>query len=136
MLTLLEDEEWSKWSDADIARQCVVDDKTVAKYRNSIIGNSEDKATRKVKRGNQEYEMKTGSRLVMSWSGVIGDFVGTNVSTIDSQLIAGQGFNMYSRARERTRTADLRITSALLYQLSYPGLITKYTYLSARSAKL
>ncbi len=33
VLTLLNDEEWSAWSDREIARQCQVSPKTVSKYR-------------------------------------------------------------------------------------------------------
>jgi len=62
--TLLLDEEWCQWSDRAIARQCQVNDKTVAKIRrelaedNSICGNPQIKRnhTRKVKRGEQVYE--------------------------------------------------------------------------------
>ncbi len=58
------DEEWCQWSDRAIARQCQVNDKTVAKIRrelaedNSICGNPQMKAnhTRKVKRGEKVYE--------------------------------------------------------------------------------
>jgi hypothetical protein len=34
--TLLQDEEWSKWSDREIGRHCCVDHKTVASVRNSL----------------------------------------------------------------------------------------------------
>jgi len=34
--TLLNDEEWSKWSDSEIGRRCFVSHKTVAKYRPSL----------------------------------------------------------------------------------------------------
>lgn len=40
VMTLLQDEEWGKWSDSDIARQCRVDHKTVAAIRISL-GNSQ-----------------------------------------------------------------------------------------------
>lgn len=35
--TLLEEEEWSKWSDREIARKCVVDGKTVARLRSELV---------------------------------------------------------------------------------------------------
>lgn len=38
VLTLLEDEEWSHWSDREIARRCVVSPSTVAKYRAELDG--------------------------------------------------------------------------------------------------
>lgn len=42
VLTLLEDSEWSQWSDRKIAEACGVSDKTVAACRAAIFGNSED----------------------------------------------------------------------------------------------
>jgi len=36
VLTLLEDQQWSKWSDSEIARRCGVDHKTVSSYRASL----------------------------------------------------------------------------------------------------
>ncbi|MBN2583982.1 MAG: hypothetical protein JXL80_13035 [Planctomycetes bacterium] len=37
VLTLLEDDKWSKWSDSDIARQCCVNQSTVTRHRTSLI---------------------------------------------------------------------------------------------------
>ena len=61
VLTLLEDEEWSKWSDREIAEKCEVTHPFVSKMRSSLSGNDYQIESRKVKRGNQEYEMKTGN---------------------------------------------------------------------------
>jgi len=36
VMTLLEDGEWSQWSNAEIGRRCAVDEKTAAKYRKEI----------------------------------------------------------------------------------------------------
>ncbi|MFP4225036.1 MAG: ParB N-terminal domain-containing protein [Phycisphaeraceae bacterium] len=36
--TLLEDEEWGKWSDREIARRCGVDHKTVGRLRDELTG--------------------------------------------------------------------------------------------------
>lgn len=60
ILTLLNDEEWSQWSDTKIADQCQVDRSTVGVYRRelSIMGKSHDRPTRKVQRGTQVYEQK------------------------------------------------------------------------------
>lgn len=60
VLTLLNDEEWSQWSDTKIADQCQVDRSTVGVYRRelSIMGKSHDRPTRKVQRGTQVYEQK------------------------------------------------------------------------------
>ncbi len=38
VMTLLQDEEWAKWSDREIARRCKVDHKTVGKIRTSLTG--------------------------------------------------------------------------------------------------
>jgi hypothetical protein len=57
VMTLLEDEEWSKWSDSEIARRCAVDHKTVAGYRGSILGISQDSGRRTVSRHGHRYEM-------------------------------------------------------------------------------
>jgi hypothetical protein len=60
VLTLLNDEEWSQWSDTKIADQCQVDRSTVGVYRRelAIMGKSHDRPTRKVQRGTQVYEQK------------------------------------------------------------------------------
>lgn len=58
--TLLKDEEWSQWSDREIARQCKVSTPTVAKDRKSICKSFTDKP-KKVKRGNQEYTVNTSN---------------------------------------------------------------------------
>jgi len=38
VLKLLKDKEWSQWSDREIARQCRVDHKTVARIRGELSG--------------------------------------------------------------------------------------------------
>lgn len=61
----LQDEEWSKWSNREIAKQCKVDHKTVGKYRRELAEESvtgefpsyEDQGSRKVQRGGTIYEM-------------------------------------------------------------------------------
>jgi len=55
---LLDDLEWSEWSDSDIARACKVSSVFVNKFR-KIIKGDEIPAIRKVKRGDTEYEMDT-----------------------------------------------------------------------------
>jgi hypothetical protein len=60
VMTLLNDEEWSHWSDVKIAARCGVTDKTVARYRpESILGNSEDRKTRTAERDGKQYPIKT-----------------------------------------------------------------------------
>lgn len=51
VMTLLNDEEWGKWSDSEIARRCEVDHKTVAAYRSSL-GNFPSERMRVDKHGN------------------------------------------------------------------------------------
>jgi hypothetical protein len=69
-MTLLNDPEWSTWSDNQIALRCQVDHKTVARHRDQLIdgkstaqsashlGNSQDRP-RTVKRGASTYTQKT-----------------------------------------------------------------------------
>ncbi|MCJ2059176.1 hypothetical protein MKL09_21870 [Methylobacterium sp. J-048] len=63
VLMLLDDEEWSQWSDREIGRQCVVDGKTVTRMREELgqqhLRNSAD-APRTVSRGGKDYTMDTG----------------------------------------------------------------------------
>jgi ParB-like chromosome segregation protein Spo0J len=55
---LLDDFEWSEWSDSDIARACKVSSVFVNKIRKLLKGD-EVPAVRKVRRGDTEYEMDT-----------------------------------------------------------------------------
>lgn len=61
--TLLEDPEWSQWSDREIARRVRVHHGTVAKYREEISGGYLDKSPdsheRKVERGGTTYTQNT-----------------------------------------------------------------------------
>lgn len=58
VMLLLEDEEWRRWSDREIARRCGVDDKTVSSVRKSICGNSAD-TKRQTRRNGVVYEIET-----------------------------------------------------------------------------
>ena len=60
VLTLLNDEEWSQWSDREIARRCEVSPKTVSKYRDDASVEI-PQIERKVKRGDQEYTVNTSN---------------------------------------------------------------------------
>lgn len=53
IMTLLQDPEWGKWSDREIAQHCKVDHKTVGKIRGSLTGEfpSEKEHTYKTKHG-------------------------------------------------------------------------------------
>lgn len=60
--TLLRDAEWSKWSDSEVARRCVVDHKTVSAIKadltsRGILGNP--KIERKVERNGTTFTMNT-----------------------------------------------------------------------------
>lgn len=57
VLTLLNDAEWSKWTDRQIARRCRVSDKTVAKYRPAASADR-PQIERKVQRGGTIYTQK------------------------------------------------------------------------------
>lgn len=61
VLLMLNDPEWGQWSDHAIAKKCGVTNKTVASYRQSILGNSLDSppTTRKVERAGKVYEQDT-----------------------------------------------------------------------------
>jgi hypothetical protein len=65
VMTLLNDPEWSTWSDNAIARACGVSDKTVSNHRPAIFGNSEDAtataSTRVVERGGKTYVQNTAN---------------------------------------------------------------------------
>lgn len=55
---MLKDEEWSKWSDREIARQCKVSHPMVGDVRTGLSGNSStcEAETRTARRGDQVYE--------------------------------------------------------------------------------
>jgi len=57
VLTLLRDEKWSQWSNAEIARRAGVSDYLVARIRDEI--GDKAPAKRKAKRGDTEYEIDT-----------------------------------------------------------------------------
>ncbi|EDM70689.1 probable streptomycin biosynthesis operon possible regulatory protein [Roseobacter sp. AzwK-3b] len=65
VMTLLEDGEWSQWSDREIARQCGVSPPTVAKYRGEIsrahLSKFTDSDERKVERGGKTYTQNTAN---------------------------------------------------------------------------
>lgn len=57
--TLLRDEEWSKWADREIGRQCKVDHKTVSKIRNDLSGEIPQTEERLVERKGVKYSQNT-----------------------------------------------------------------------------
>src|ERR1700756_122323 len=61
--TLLRDDEWSKWSDREISRQCGVGNKFVGDVRASIcVPNTDTQpATRTVERKGKTYEQKVSN---------------------------------------------------------------------------
>lgn len=58
ILVLLEDFEWSEWTDVKIAEQCGVSSMFVGKVRKELNGDAQTE--RKVIRGDTEYVMNTG----------------------------------------------------------------------------
>jgi hypothetical protein len=61
VMILLNDEEWHRWSDTEIARRSGVSVPTVGRHRpGSIYNNVIDSGERKVKRGDREFVQKTG----------------------------------------------------------------------------
>lgn len=60
VLTLLNDKEWSKWSDREIARRCAVDHKTVAANRPKLSGEV-PQIERTVSRKGTTYQQNTAN---------------------------------------------------------------------------
>lgn len=65
VMVLLNDPEWSKWSDRDIARQCSVDHKTVGKYRSEVTGELPSETSR-------TYTTKHGTTATMKTANIGG----------------------------------------------------------------
>lgn len=60
VMTLLQDEEWSKWSDREIARRCAVSNRFVTSLRNELsVNDTQIKRERKVNRGGTTYTQNT-----------------------------------------------------------------------------
>jgi hypothetical protein len=60
-MRLLDDSEWAGWNDSKIARHCAVDHKTVAAYRPSILGISQEGRLRLVERGGVTFAQNTAA---------------------------------------------------------------------------
>lgn len=66
VLRLLEDEEWSTWSDRKIADHCMVDHTTVAKLRKNVTGGiASDTEKPQQNQGVRKYHDKHGNESVM-----------------------------------------------------------------------
>ena len=61
VMKLLLDEEWSGWSDREIARRCKVSHETVRRLRGSICHKMTDSRPRKVRRNGAVYEQDTAN---------------------------------------------------------------------------
>lgn len=62
VMTMLEDPEWSQWSNREIARRCRVDKNTVAKWRDRLSGDfTRCEPPRKAKRNGKEYTVDTSN---------------------------------------------------------------------------
>jgi uncharacterized ParB-like nuclease family protein len=62
VMALLQDEEWGRWSDREIARRCAVSHTLVANLRAELSGNGCQIETRRVQRNGTEYTMATPQR--------------------------------------------------------------------------
>lgn len=58
--TLLRDDEWSRWSNVEIAKRCIVSEYLVREVR-PIFDLNEDSRTRTVQRGDATYTQNTGN---------------------------------------------------------------------------
>lgn len=70
--TLLEDVEWAKWSDREIARRCAVSDRLVNSIRPTASANNSQMETRLVERNGTVYEQRTeniGRRAIITNEG-------------------------------------------------------------------
>lgn len=59
VLTLLDDEEWSQWSDREIARKCAVSPSFVGAIRGASVHGGQIAETRTVQRNGATYQQKT-----------------------------------------------------------------------------
>lgn len=59
VLTLLEDAEWSQWSNREIARRCAVSEGFVRSLRDPICAQNADSAVRTVERSGTVYQQNT-----------------------------------------------------------------------------
>lgn len=64
VMRLLEDEEWGKWSDREIARRCGVDDKTVGKYRREVTAENPQLDA------DRTYTTKHGTKATMNTANI------------------------------------------------------------------
>ena len=106
VLTLLEDAEWSQWSDREIARRCAVDHKTVAKVRAEVTGEipSED--------DRRNYTTKHGTQATMNTVNIgAGSKPDQEVTTPEPQENKGETAETASQVttpskRDQERPAD------------------------------
>ena len=68
VLTLLEDEKWSQWSDNDIAKRCGVDHKTVSSHRASLGNFPSEKSSPGPSR--RTYKSKHGTVATMNTANI------------------------------------------------------------------
>ncbi len=60
VMTLLRDEEWSGWTDSEIARRCAVHHSTVAAVRSSLANSASEQPT------TRTYTTKHGTTATMN----------------------------------------------------------------------
>ena len=66
VLTMLEDEEWSRWSDNEIARRCAVGNEMVSRTRRSLCESQSEKSPRKPR----TYKTKHGTKARMNTANI------------------------------------------------------------------
>lgn len=106
--TLLKDEEWSKWSNREIARRCMVDEGTVRKIRAEL--SAELPQMRTVERGGVSFEM---------------DVSGMRREDFDGLSAAGK-LRLQQRLEERAqrqREAEERRAAEALSRQEEPALV-------------
>ncbi len=97
VMTLLEDAEWSKWSDREIARQCVVSPSTVSAYRKDLTVQLDSEP----EIAERNYTTKHGTEAVMNTA---------NIGKTRRELDRDQGTQEQLRKQKRTiesRPADI-----------------------------
>ena len=116
VMTLLKDEEWSQWSDREIARQCKVHHSTVSKIRKNLTGylasdttnGDKNNLTRNVSSdaecvASQALDLKSRERRDTTNSDK--DNLTNNVIS-DAECVASQALDLKSRERRDTTNGD------------------------------
>lgn len=107
VMTLLQDPEWGKWSDREIARYCKVDHKTVGKIRTCLTGEFPSDKQR-------TYQTKHGTIAQMQVDSIGGKNNSTNDLTFTANFISPVGESQEQRLRQDNSTVDLNRQSNII----------------------